>query len=100
MNRLVIADNIVQIDNTRNALGDNITISDARGDHGTFTAIAVIHHSGEVVGNTTLGHYQTDVLDKKSNHWIRTSDDALPILISRNEITDRGYIFLFKKLQS
>ena len=55
--------------------------------------IAIIHHSGQV----TWGHYQADVLDSKSNQWIRTSDDELPIKISESEITDQGYIYLFKK---
>ena len=62
-----------------------------------FSPIAIIHHTGQVTGNTTSGHYQADVLDFTSNKWIRTSDDNLPVVISETNLTDQGYIFLYKK---
>ena len=36
-----------------------------------------------------------DVLDVKSNRWLRTSDDEMPRAITR--VTDNGYIFLLKR---
>ena len=72
-------------------------LEDMKGNTGLFAPIAVIHHRGEIYGNTTCGHYQADVLDSLSNHWIRTSDDEAPIMISKEEITEEGYIFLYRK---
>ena len=60
--------------------------------------IAIIHHSGNVTGNTTEGHYQADVLDSHSQQWIRTSDDDLPVKIDMRSVTDQGYIYLYKKI--
>ena len=61
-----------------------------------FKPISVIHHIGHVIGNDTRGHYMADVLDVKSNRWLRTSDDEMPRLITR--VTDNGYIFLLKRI--
>ena len=79
-------------------LGGNICLTDVNGVNGTFKPITVIHHSGQVIGNTTIGHYQADVLDIETNQWIRTSDDELPTIITEHEITNQGYIYLLKRV--
>ena len=61
----------------------------------TFKPVAVIHHIGHVIGDDTRGHYMADILDVRTNQWIRTSDDSDPQLLS--EPTDQGYIFLLKR---
>ena len=47
--------------------------------------------------NTTRGHYQADVLQKTTNKWFRTSDDQAPVEIGRKDLTERGYVFMYKK---
>ena len=61
-----------------------------------FKPIAVIYHSGNVVGKDTRGHYMADVLDFKTNQWIRTSDDDTPKAVLQP--SNQGYIYLFKKV--
>ena len=62
-------------------VGGNMTLSDISGSNAVFSPIAIIHHTGQVTGNTTSGQYQADLLDVTSNKWI----------------TDQGYIILYKK---
>ena len=38
-------------------IGGEILIEDVNGISRLFTPIAVIHHRGEVIGDTTMGHY-------------------------------------------
>ena len=90
-------DGQLQIVDTKLPIGGNILLDDFSGRHGVFSPIDVIHHSGEVVQNTTRGHYQADVLHQSSNSWFRTSDDEPPAEITEADLTDRGYIFLYKK---
>ena len=98
LSRLIRVDNNLEIVERKTPLGGNICLTDVSGNKGIFMPIAIIHHSGQVMGDVTWGHYQADVLDSKSSQWIRTSDDELPIKISEMELTDQGYIFLFKKI--
>ena len=39
-----------------------------------------------------------DVLQKATNKWFRTSDDEAPVEIEQSDLTKRGYIFLYKKI--
>ena len=99
INRLINVDGNLEIIRRKVALGGNVFLTDVEGNSGMFSPIAVIHHSGEVVNNTTMGHYQADVLGRVSNQWFRTSDDEAPAKIQKNEVTKEGYIFVYKKLQ-
>ena len=100
LSRLVRSvDGNLEILKKRVPLGNNILLNDSQGNSGLFKPIAVIHHSGDVIENTTRGHYRADVLDKSSGHWFRTSDDEPPIRISKEAVTEQGYIFLYKKIQ-
>ena len=57
----------------------------------------MIRHIGEVINNSTQGHYQADVLDAESKCWIRTSDNEAPLRIS--QASDEGYVYMYKKIQ-
>ena len=96
LNRLYEINGNLQINRRKVSLGSNILLQDVQGNSRAFKPIGVIHHSGEVIGNTTRGHYQADVLDKTTGEWIRTSDDEPPQQILREFVTSQGYIFLYK----
>ena len=95
INRLIQIDGNVQITRKKVSPGGDICLKDVEGNSATFSLISIIHHSGQVTGNTTTGHYQADVLDREFNKWVRTSDNEAPIRI--DHATDEGYIYLYKK---
>ena len=99
LSRLIRVGNQLEIVDRKVDIGGNVWLSDISGHSALFSPIAVIHHTGQVTENTTSGHYQADVLDSTSGKWIRTSDDASPLEISVSNISDQGYIFLYKKNQ-
>ena len=99
LSRLIRVGDQLQIVDRKVEIGGNVWLSDVSGHSASFSPIAVIHHTGQVTENTTSGHYQADVLDSSSGKWIRTSDDAFPVEISETNISDQGYIFLYKKNQ-
>ena len=76
---------------------EEVTLLDNDGKSAKFFLIAIIHHSGNVVGETTQGHYRADVRNKESDNWYRTSDNECPKLLSEQNLTKMGYIFLYKK---
>ena len=96
LNRLIQVDGHIEIVRKRVPIGGEIMIEDMHGKFGLFKPIGVIHHSGEVIGSTTRGHYQADVLNKNSNQWFRTSDDEQPKLIAREEITHTQHPLLYE----
>ena len=85
----------LQINQTKLRVTQEIEVKKSEDSFVKFKPIAVIHHDGYVSGNDTRGHYMTDVLDKKSSQWLRTSDDTEPRKLET--ITDQGYIFLYKR---
>ena len=97
LTRLIMVDENLHIIDTKVPVGGNVSLVDVSGHSAEFTPIAIIHHSGVVMGNTTRGHYQADVKDKSTSKWIRTSDDEPPAEISVEDLTNQGYIFLYKK---
>ena len=97
LDRLISIDGNLEILTRKIPLRDNIVLQDNKGKSGLFKPISVIHHKGEVVGDTTCGHYEADVLDKVSNQWFRTSDDMHPRKLLKHNVTEQGYIFLYKK---
>ena len=78
-------------------LKDTVKLTDANGRSAQFVPISIIHHIGNVIGNTTHGHYLADVKNKVTNRWFRTSDNAPPEDITEIGLTKMGYIFLYKK---
>ena len=95
LNRLVTVDGQLKIVDNKVPVGGNIHLKDASGLSAVFSPIAVIHHTGQVMQNTTSGHYRADVRDFSSGNLIRTSDDSLPQSIL--SLTDQGYIYLYSK---
>ena len=87
---------VLTINNKKIEVEPDVTIRGHDDKLVKFKPISVIHHIGHVIGNDTRGHYMADVLDVKSNRWLRTSDDEMPRLITR--VTDNGYIFLLKRI--
>jgi hypothetical protein len=76
---------------------EEIALFDINGEYAMFSPIAIIHHSGNVRGDTTQGHYRADVKNKEENCWYRTSDNDPPENLSDKGLTKMGYIFLYKK---
>ena len=54
LNRLVILNGNLVINRQNVSLGNDILLQDSNGTFAVFTPICVIHHSGEVIGNTTI----------------------------------------------
>ena len=98
LSRLIEVDGQMQIINSKIPVGGSVLLQDENNRYAVFKPIAIIHHSGLVMGNTTRGHYQADVLDSITGKWVRTSDDELPVEISEMDVTDQGYIFLYKNI--
>ena len=97
LRRLISVEGQLQIVRTKVPVGRHILITDMSGQAQQFSPIAVIHHTGEVIENTTRGHYLAGVLQGQDNKWFRTSDDELPVEIKSSDLTERGYILLYKK---
>ena len=76
---------------------EEVLLMDMDGKLGKFTPLAIIHHSGNIRGQTTQGHYRADVKNKETKNWFRTSDNEPPESLSVNGLTKMGYIFLYKK---
>ena len=71
LSRLIKIDDNLEIIQTKVPLGTDVLITDVKGQSATYAPIAIIHHSGEVIDDNTMGHYQADVLDKLSHQWFR-----------------------------
>lgn len=57
---------------------EELNLMDMNGTIGHFKPLAIIHHSGNVVGQTTQGHYRADVKNNDDQNWYRTSDNEPP----------------------
>ena len=79
---------------------EELNLMDMNGTIGHFKPLAIIHHSGNVVGQTTQGHYRADVKNNDDQNWYRTSDNEPPQQLMRNGLTNMGYIFLYKKVDA
>ena len=63
-----------------------------------YKPLAVLYHLGDVKGKDAFGHYKTDILDLNGS-WFRTSDEDIPRKISERNVSDQGYIYLYRKIQ-
>ena len=61
-----------------------------------FKPIALIHQKDNTIGSDTRGQYMADILDYTSTKWVRTSDDAPPKEINFSDVSNQGYILLYK----
>ena len=78
-------------------MGEEVQISDLQNKRAKFKPIAVIFHIGDVQDKEAYGHFKADVKNVDGN-WYRTSDDMMPQKIKENDVSDQGYIFLYKKV--
>ena len=100
--RLIKVDGQLLIKDTKITAGHNdyIHLEDVQGRTANFHLICIVHHAGNVTGrNDTQGHYLADVRNHFDNNWYRTSDSNCPVRLSEDELTDNGYIYLFKKTE-
>ena len=79
---------------------EEVNLIDANGISAKFLPISIIHHRGNVVGQSTEGHYLADVKNIETNSWYRTSDNDPPVDITNIGLTEMGYIFLYKKTRN
>ena len=95
-NQLLIRDTKIKAE-----VNDCISIEDSNGSTAIFTLLCITHHMGSVIGSSdTSGHYCADVRNYNDGKWYRTSDSNQPLDVTKNGLTDNGYIFLFKKISS
>ena len=97
LSRLVNYGNGPTILRNRVSLGEEVQLSDFENKSSTFKPLAVIYHIGDIHGNEAYGHFKADVRNIDGN-WYRTSDDMMPQKIKEKEVSDQGYIFLYKKM--
>ena len=95
--RLVDYGNGPVILKNRVLVDDEVQLTDLENRSSKFKPLAVIFHIGNVQGKETSGHYKADVRNLDGN-WYRTSDNTMPQKIQENEVSDKGYIFLYKKV--
>ena len=76
---------------------EEVNLLDANGTSAKYLPISIIHHSGNVIGKSTEGHFLADVKNNNTNTWFRTSDNDTPVDITEKGLTKMGYIFLYKK---
>ena len=100
LDRLQAFDGHLHIVNTKVNVdpGEEVNITDIDRKVGKFLPIAIIHHSGSIIEQTTRGHYQTDVRNKETGSWFRTSDNDPPKKLNASGLTKKGYIYLYKKI--
>ena len=96
--RLVNFGHGTQILRNKLALGGEATIFDSQNQRAVYKPVAVLFHIGDIDGREAFGHYKTDVLDLHGS-WFRTSDDDIPRKISERNVSDQGYIYLYRKIQ-
>ena len=76
---------------------EEVNILDSIGQTAQYQPIAIIHHIGDAIGDTTRGHFLADVKNKDTHKWFRTSDSDPPQDLTQSGLTKNGYIFLYKK---
>ena len=76
-----------------------LLFSDSGGSEAWYEAIAVIEYRGSMnITGESQGHYLCDIKDKVTKVWFRTNDNTLPIPISISDVSQYGYIVLFKRV--
>ena len=76
---------------------DNIKLQDTNDCEAIFEPICVVQHQGGLRGDgESYGHYTADVKEQRSGKWYRSSDNAVPVPINPSEVSQRGYVFLYR----
>ena len=77
---------------------DNMTLEDMQRNQAEYEPICVIKHEGQMNRRgDTAGHYTADVKNHKLKQWFRTSDNDIPVPITSDQVTKRGYIILYSR---
>ena len=72
---------------------------DASGGQTWYEAISVIEYSGRISPDgESAGHYFCDIKDNKTNVWFRTNDSRLPVPIESCNVSQNGYVVLYKRV--
>ena len=73
-------------------------LRDAGGSQVWYEPISVIEYIGRLspTGESD-GHYVCDIKQNTSNFWFRTNDDSSPAQKSSSDVSQNGYVVLFKR---
>ena len=64
-----------------------------------YEPLAVIEYRGHLnKAGDSQGHYICDVKCNSNNQWYRTNDNCKPKKLDMNEVSQYGYVFLYKRL--
>ena len=64
-----------------------------------YEALSVIEFKGTLNNDgESQGHYLCDVKDKITNQWFRTNDSSDPISIRSSDVSQFGYVVLYKRV--
>ena len=68
------------------------------GNSKSFTPLAIVIIEGTLEDNQfKYGHYLAEVKNMETGYWFRTSDASKPKCLAGKELSDLGYLYLFKK---
>ena len=71
---------------------------DINGNSKSFTPLAIVIIEGTLEDNQfKYGHYLAEVKNMETGYWFRTSDASKPKCLAGKELSDLGYLYLFKK---
>ena len=71
---------------------------DTSGSQVWYEAIAVIQYMGSLTQTgESDGHYICDVKESISNKWFRTNDNSTPSQIRTSDVSQNGYVVLFRR---
>ena len=74
-------------------------LRDAFGLEAWYEAVSVIEFQGSINNRGgSHGHYLCDIKDKITKKWFRTNDNSDPIQIRTCDVSQYGYIVLFKRV--
>ena len=74
-------------------------LRDACGLEAWYEAISVIEFKGSITNTGgSQGHYLCDIRDKTTKKWFRTNDNTDPIQIRTSDVSQYGYVILFKRI--
>ena len=75
-----------------------INLMDINGNSRYFTPLGIVIIEGALEDNQfKYGHYLAEVKNIETGYWFRTSDASKPKCLAGKELSDLGYMYLFKK---
>ena len=99
LNRLLQIDGQFHIIDFPVPVGGAVSVTDDNNVTTRYSPVTIIHYEGHVTEDEdTRGHYMADVLDVHTNKWFRTSDNSTPRELEANELSNQGYIYLYKRM--